>query len=119
MAEKFLNIEEAAAHLGKSPEEVRQLVERRQLSSLRDTAGPKFRIEELDRYREEAAEEAAALDSGTPDDVRGTASSIDATKEGSGLSLGGLELDLDDSAEAAAADTDPALPASAPPEAAS
>jgi hypothetical protein len=100
MAEKFLNIEEAAVHLGKSPEEVRQLVERRQLSSLRDTAGPKFRIEELDRYREEAAEEAAALDSGTPDGARETASSVDATKEGSGLSLGGLELDLDDSAEA-------------------
>jgi len=103
MAGKFLSIEEAAAHLGVSQEDVRQLVDRRQLSSLRDTAGLKFRIEELDRYREEAAEEAAALDSGTPDDVRtetsGTAVSIDAAKEESGLSLDGLELDLDDSAE--------------------
>ncbi|NDH93824.1 MAG: DNA-binding protein, partial [Planctomycetia bacterium] len=97
MAGKFLSIEEAAAYLGKSPEEVRQLVERRQLSALRDTAGPKFRIEELDRYREEAAEEAAAHNSEGPDgvhaEISGTAGSADAAKEESGLSLDGLELD--------------------------
>ncbi len=119
MAGKFLSIEEAAAYLGKSPEEVRQLVERRQLSALRDTAGPKFRIEELDRYREEAAEEAAAHDSEGPDgvhaEISGTAGSADAAKEESGLSLDGLELDLDDSAEASLQIEEPATESSSQP----
>ena len=119
MAGKFLSIEEAAAHLGKSPEEVRQLVERRQLSALRDTAGPKFRIEELDRYREEAAEEAAAHNSEGPDgvhaEISGTAGSADAAKEESGLSLDGLELDLNDSAEASLQIEEPATESSSQP----
>ena len=104
MAEKLLSIEEAAAHLGLTPEKVRQLVERRQISAIRDTTGPKFRVEELDRYREEAAEEAAASGAQGLDSVHaekgGTAVGVDAAKEESGLSLDGLELDLDDSAEA-------------------
>ena len=49
MAEKLLSIEEAAAHLGLKPEDVRQLVDRRQISAIRDTTGLKFRLEELDR----------------------------------------------------------------------
>lgn len=104
MAEKLLSIDEAAAHLGLTPEKVRQLVERRQISAIRDTTGLKFRVEELDRYREEAAEEAAALGSQGLGSVHGensgAAGSVDAAKEESGLSLDGLELDLDDSAEA-------------------
>lgn len=121
MAEKLLSIEEAAAHLGLKPEDVRQLVDRRQISAIRDTTGLKFRLEELDRYREEAAEEAAAsgaqgLDSAHAE-KSGTAVSVDAAKEESGLSLDGLELELDDSAEASIRIDESASGALSPPSA--
>ena len=121
MAEKLLSIEEAAAHLGLKPEDVRQLVDRRQISAIRDTTGLKFRLEELDRYREEAAEDAAASGSQGLGSVRvensEAASSVDTSKEESGLSLDGLELELDDSAEASIRIDESASSAPSPPSA--
>ncbi len=105
MAGKFLSIDEAANHLGVKPEQVRQLVDRRLISALRDTAGPKFRVEDLDRYLADAAEEAAAAGTVPPVDVAPKSASppaddVEAVEDASGLSLDGLELDLGDSAEA-------------------
>ena len=77
MAGQFLSIEEAAAHLGKTEAEVRQLVDQRKISALRDTSGPKFRVDDLDRYLADLADETG-----------------EAATDDSGLSLDGLELDL-------------------------
>ena len=77
MAGQFLSIEEAAAHLGKTEAEVRQLVDQRKISALRDTSGPKFRVDDLDRYLADLADETG-----------------EAAADDSGLSLDGLELDL-------------------------
>ena len=88
----FLNLEEAAAHLGLTDEEVRTLVDKRKLQALRDTSGPKFRREELDRYLAELADDAAEASLGQPPPPP--------ADQDSGLSLDGLELDLNDSSPA-------------------
>jgi len=49
MAGKFLLIEEAAAHLGVTVDEVHRLVEKKKLFPVRDGATLKFKIDELDR----------------------------------------------------------------------
>ncbi len=99
----FLNLEEAAAHLGLTDEEVRTLVDKRKLQALRDTSGPKFRREELDRYLAELADDAAeATPSQTPP-------SATAAEQDSGLSLDGLELDLNDSSPASVIIQEPAI----------
>ena len=100
MAGKFLSIEEAAEHLGVTTDRVRQLVDRRLISALRDTAGPKFRVEDLDRYLAEAAEDATSAEPQQPESVAASADNVVPVTEESGLSLDGLELDLGDSAEA-------------------
>lgn len=105
MAGKFLSIDEAANHLGVTPERVRQLVDRRLISALRDTAGPRFRPEDLDRFLADAADEAAAAGTAPPEDIAPESASppaddADSVKDASGLSLDGLEFDLGDSAEA-------------------
>lgn len=100
MAGKFLSIDEAAEHLGVSPERVRQLVDKRLISALRDTAGPKFRVEDLDRYLADASAEAADSASQAVVSPAGAAEPGSSAGGDSGLSLDGLELDLSDSAEA-------------------
>ena len=56
MAGKFLLLEEAARHLGVSPDEVHRLVEKKKLFPLRDGATLKFKIDELDRLAAEGAD---------------------------------------------------------------
>ena len=110
MAGQFLNIEEAATHLGKTEAEVRQLVDQRKISALRDTSGQKFRADELDRYLAELADE---VDSGEA--VKSQAaveldphpqSPVESASD-SGLSLDGLELDTNDSSPASVIIPDP------------
>lgn len=98
MAGQFLNIEEAAARLGVTEADVRQLVDQRKISALRDTSGQKFRADDLDRYLSELAEEqdnsGVKSSHDTPEialEAPATASQI----SDSGLSLDGLELDLE------------------------
>jgi len=115
MAGKFLSIEEAAEHLGVTTDRVRQLVDRRLISALRDTAGPKFRVEDLDRYLAEAAEDATSAEPQQPESIAASAESIAAGTQESGLSLDGLELDLGDSAEASIIIQDSDAKAAPPP----
>lgn len=91
----FLNLEEAAAHLGLTDEEVRTLVDKRKIQALRDTSGQKFRREDLDRYLAELADDTAEA---TPGQTSPPAAP--AAEQDSGLSLDGLELDLDESSPA-------------------
>jgi excisionase family DNA binding protein len=80
MAGKFLQLEEAARHLGVSVDEIHRLVERKKLFPLRDGTTLKFKIDEIDRLA------AAGTDQ----------------SEASGLAL---ELDLDDAADSPAGGT--------------
>jgi excisionase family DNA binding protein len=56
MAGKFLLLEEAARHLGVSPDQVHRLVEKKKLFPLRDGTTLKFKIDELDRLAAEVAD---------------------------------------------------------------
>jgi len=56
MAGKFLLLEEAARHLGVSPDQVHRLVEKKKLFPLRDGTTLKFKIDELDRLAADVAD---------------------------------------------------------------
>ncbi len=60
----FLSPEEAAKRLGITTDELTQLRERREIFGVRDGAGWKYREDEIQRYLEEHAAEAAEADAG-------------------------------------------------------
>lgn len=55
MAQKYYNVSEAAAVLGISADEIRQMLERRELHGYRDGADWKFKTELIDKMKEERA----------------------------------------------------------------
>ncbi len=55
MAQKYYSMEEAAERLGLSPDEVRAMMDRRELHGYRDGATWKFKIEDIDRKAQEVA----------------------------------------------------------------
>jgi len=59
MAQKYYNLAEVAQRLGKSVEEVRKMLERRELYAYRDGADWKFKVEDIDRIAPPPATPAA------------------------------------------------------------
>ena len=63
MAQKYYNSAETAKILGKTVDEVKQMLERRELHGYRDGADWKFKVEDIDRLaKQSAAGETAAAD---------------------------------------------------------
>jgi hypothetical protein len=65
MVQKYYNSTETAKILGKTPEEVKQMIERRELHGYRDGADWKFKVEDIDRL----AKDSPAPAQGSDDDV--------------------------------------------------
>jgi len=103
MAGKLLVLDEAARHLGVTPDELHRLVDRKELFPVRDGATLKFKIDDLDRFAAARGEKAEgsglSLDSGL--NLGGPAADSDA---GSGVIGGGSSGLSFDAPDAAAAD---------------
>ena len=59
MAQKYYNSSETAQKLGKSVEEVKKMLERRELHGYRDGADWKFKVEDIDRLARAVSSSAA------------------------------------------------------------
>ena len=67
MASKFLTLDEAAKHLGTTPDKLSELRLQGKLYGYRDGANWKFKVDDLDRYRDELQAEAEQAAAGSSD----------------------------------------------------
>ena len=88
MAGKFLTLDEAAAALGISADDVQKLVDRKELFPIRDGGSLKFRGEEIEQRKQDSGEAASWEQTAGADD--GLSVDLDLDEP---LALDGLELD--------------------------
>lgn len=88
MAGKFLTLDEAAAALGISTDDVQKLVDRKELFPIRDGGALKFRSEEIDQRKQDSGEAASWEQTAGTDD--GLSVDLDLDEP---LALDGLDLD--------------------------
>jgi excisionase family DNA binding protein len=69
MAGKFLTLDEAAAALGISAEDVQKLVDRKELFPIRDGGNLKFRTEEIERRQQDAMDDTSWEQTAVGDDA--------------------------------------------------
>lgn len=62
MAGKFLSLEEAARHLGVTVDEVHRFVDRKKLFPMRDGATIKFKVDDVERFAHDLADEGSRSD---------------------------------------------------------
>lgn len=108
MAQKYYNTQETAEILRKTPEEVKQMLDRRELHGYRDGADWKFKVEDIDQLARDMVEQQPAEDDGG--DVLLSEVALGPTETGlSGTVIGLSGVGKTPSKKDAAADSDIAL----------